>query len=217
MIKQLLMIFLLLSISSVAYAKSVTAIALFNDRAMLSIDGTKPKIVRAGSSYRGVELVSSNTKEAVISVNGQRETLTLNSTTRLKHSLGAKPSASYAEEVTLFVNDAGFFESDGSIDGKGIRFLVDTGASLVVLSSEQAERVGVDYLSGQMGYANTASGTAPMYSVELDEVSIGGIRINNVRAGVIVGNYPLKPLLGMTFLSRLNMNRTGNTMVLKRR
>lgn len=207
----------LLATSNAAWAKSVTAIALFNDRAMLSVDGTKPKIVRAGKTHRGVMLVSSNTQEAVVSVDGQTETLTLNSTTTLRHSLGTKPSQSYSQEVILYENGSGFFETDGSIDGKSIRFLVDTGASLVVLSSVHADQVGIDYLNGTKGYANTASGTAPMYGVDLDNVSIGGIRLQNVRAGVILGSYPLQPLLGMTFLGRLDMNRTGRQMILKRR
>jgi len=151
---------------SLAEAKSVAAIALFKDRAMLSVDGTKAKIVRAGSSYRGVKVISSNTSEAVVEIDGVRKTLTLNSTAVLGTALGTAPS-SKATSVVLYENDVGFFESEGQVNGRSIRFLVDTGANLVVFNSRHASRLGLDYLSGDKGYASTASGRAPMYTINV--------------------------------------------------
>ncbi len=203
--------------SGLAAAKSVTPVALFKDRAMISVDGAKAKIIRAGSTYKGVKLVSSSTSEAVIEIDGQRETLTLEGGTVLSTSLAAKPADSYSSSVTLYENEQGFFESNGEINGRGLRFLVDTGANLVVLSSQQADRVGLEYRSGARTYASTASGNAPMYAITVKQISLGGIKLNNIQAGVIEGSFPQKPLLGMTFLSKLDMNRSGKTMVLKRR
>ncbi len=200
-----------------AQVSSVKAIALFEGRAMLSVNGGKPKIVHAGKEFKGVKLVSSNTSEAVIHVNGRPETLTLNSTTTLDHALGGAAPSDALNSVTLYVDGRGFFETDGKVNGRPIRFLVDTGANLVVLSSEQANRIGLEYKSGRRTYASTASGTAPMYHFEIDKISIGGIDLYNIGAGVIEGSYPQQPLLGMTFLGRLDMNRSGNTMTLKRR
>lgn len=197
-------------------AKSVTAIALFTDRAMLSIDGKKAKIVRAGSEYQGVKLITSNTSEAVIEVNGARETLTLNGTTVVSEQLGAFDKKSDAI-VEMRVGAGGFFESDGTINGRGIKFLVDTGASLVVLSSRQANSIGLSYLDGERGLASTASGTAPMYTIRLNSISVGGIQLNDIDAGVIEGGFPEVPLLGMTFLSKVDMTRSGNLMTLKER
>jgi aspartyl protease family protein len=48
-------------------------------------------------------------------------------------------------------------------------------------------------------------------------VTVGGINIKNVQAGVVIGSFPLEPLLGMSFLSQLDMVREGNRMDLKRR
>lgn len=210
-------LFILLSSSpSVLSQTSVTAIALFNDRAMLSVNGEKAKIVRAGNQFKGVTLISSNTTEAVIEINGKRETLTLNSSTTVSDELGSfDPSVQAAVEIR--VNDFGFFESKGSVNGKSIDFLVDTGANIVVLSSADANRIGFEYQDGIRSLASTASGTAPMYAVNAREVSLGAIKVRNVRVGVIEGGFPEKPLLGMTFLSKVDMNRSGSIMTLKER
>lgn len=207
----------LLSVSHAAVAQtSVTAIALFKDRAMLSIDGQKAKIVRAGQEYKGVKLISSNTSEAVIEVSGKREVLVLNSSTVVSDQLGSFSPRAEAV-VTMRVNQLGFFESSGSINGKRLNFLVDTGANIVVLNSVDANRIGLDYEQGDRGVASTASGTAAMYTVTAREISVGAIKVNNVRVGVIEGAFPEKPLLGMTFLSKVDMNRSGTVMTLKER
>lgn len=198
-------------------AKSVTAVALFNDKAMIIVDDSKAKIVRAGSTYKGVKLVSSNTNIAIIEVNGERQELALDGTALLSGSLGNEASAAYARSITLYENELGFFEHAGAVNGQSLNFLVDTGANLVVFSSAQADKIGLEYKDGFRSFASTASGTAPMYAVSLDEISLGGIKLKNIQAGVIVGNFPQKSLLGMTFLSKLDMNRSGNKMVLKRR
>lgn len=212
-------LFLILSFSvygQTASAKTVSAIALFKDRAMLSIDGSKAKILKAGANYKGVILISSNTSEAIIEVAGVRKTLRLNGTANLSSALGGGRS-SESSSVTMQVNDNGFFRSLGQVNGRSIDFLVDTGANLVVFNSRQAERLNIDYLNGRVGYATTASGRATMYNVTLKSISVGGIRLENVDAGVIEGDFPEVPLLGMTFLQRLDMTRSGRTMVLKKR
>ena len=196
--------------------KSVVAIALFNDRSMISVDGKKAKIVKAGSSYAGVKVISSNTSEAVIEVSGQQRTLKLNGSTVIGDSL-ASSNKREVSSIVLYESEVGFFESNGEVNGRTVRFLVDTGANLVVFSSVDAERLGIDYLVGAKGIASTASGQSPMYSINIESMSVGGISLNNIRAGVIEGSFPERPLLGMTFLSRLDMNRSGKTMVLKKR
>lgn len=213
---KILIVLALLTLSSISNAASVKAVALFNDRAMLSIDGAKAKIIQAGKTYKGVKLISSNTSEAVIEVGDERRTLRLNSTATLSVSLGTARS-SLPSSVTLFVDDQGFFETAAQVNGRSVRFLVDTGANIVVFNSEDAERLNIDYKQGQLGYASTASGRAQMYRVVLDEISIGGISLKKIETGVIEGGFPERPLLGMTFLRRLDMTRSGGTMVLRQR
>lgn len=202
--------------SAGSQAKKIAAIALFNDRAMISVDGQKAKIVRAGSIHRGVKLISSDTSEAVVEVAGERRTLTLNSTATIGGALAEPKNNSTASSIVLYEDERGFFESPGQINGRSVRFLVDTGANLVVFNSRIADRLGIDYRSGSRGFASTASGRATMYSVNIESIRVGGIELDNIRAGVIEGDFPEVPLLGMTFLSRLDMNRRGKTMVLRK-
>jgi len=206
-----------LTISLPVSAASVKAIALFENRAMLSVDGGKAKIIRAGKTLSGVKLVSSNTSEAVVEINGKRKTLKLNSSLILDEPLGSKASSSYVENVQLTVDQQGFFRGKGAVNGKSLEFLVDTGANLVVLNSNEADSIGLDYKSGIKSTAQTASGVAPMFIVTANTISIGGIELSNVEMGVIEGNFPAYPLLGMTFLGRLNMERNGQIMTLSRR
>ena len=197
-------------------AASVKAVALFEGRAMLSVDGGKAKIISEGKTLSGVKLISSNTSQAIIEVNGKRQTLKLNSSLVLEESLGAKPSNSYASSIQLFVDEQGFFRGDGSVNGKSIKFLIDTGANLVVLNSNEAKRVGLDYKSGVESVAKTASGVAPMYLMTVERISIGGLELRNVETGIIEGNFPQYPLLGMSFLGQLKMQQDGKVMTISR-
>jgi len=196
---------------------SVQVIALFKDRAMVSINGKKAKIINRGKTYLGVKLIESSTDQAVVEVNGQREILTLNSTVLLSNSLAAKPLSKANAVVQIWADRNGFFQSRGEINGQSLKFLVDTGANLVVLNSQQADRIQLEYKSGSQTIATTASGQAPMYLVEIDNISFESIELNNILVGVIIGAYPTTPLLGMSFLKRLDMKRSGNLMELKKR
>ena len=197
-------------------AASVKAVALFEGRAMLSVDGGKAKIISEGKTLSGVKLISSNTSQAIIEVNGKRQTLKLNSSLVLEESLGTKPSNSYASSIQLFIDEKGFFRGDGSVNGKSINFLIDTGANIVVLNSNEAKRVGLDYKSGVESVAKTASGVAPMYLMTVERISIGGLELRNVETGIIEGNFPQYPLLGMSFLGQLKMQQDGKVMTISR-
>jgi aspartyl protease family protein len=98
-----------------------------------------------------------------------------------------------------------------------VRFLVDTGASVVSIGADDARRAGINYLAGQRAYSQTASGLAPIYRVKLDTLKIGDITIYNVDAAVHTsGQLPIG-LLGMSFLNRMEMKRDGAMLTLTRR
>lgn len=196
---------------------SIQAIALFDDKAMLSINGKRAKIIKIGQTIQGVTLLEADTSAALIDVDGQQQELTLNSGLVLTRSLGASAVNSNQNSAVLWADEMGFFRGEGAVNGERLEFLVDTGASIVVLSSRHADRVGFEYRKGQRTFASTASGTAPMFSLEARSLIFEGIEVNNVEVGVIEGSYPQIPLLGMTFLEQLDMNRSGNKMELKKR
>ena len=208
---------LLFSTLSIAAVKSLTLLALFEGKALFHIDGQRRLLHTGETSPEGLALISANTEEAVVEVNGRREVLQLG-LVNLVPEFDATPEPSWTvESVSLWADKNGFFYVPGRVNGFPVRFLVDTGATTVAMSSALARRIGLDYTKGQRGVANTASGMTRMYGLTLDSVTVGSIGLNNVDAGVIEGNFPLNPLLGMSFLGQLDMVREGNRMDLKLR
>lgn len=125
----------------------------------------------------------------------------------------------FAEEgrVTVPVSPDGHFHIDLEINGTPVSFIVDTGASDMVLSEADARAVGinVDALNFT-GFAQTANGRVSTARVWLEEVSLGGISDQNVRALVNGGEMP-GSLLGMTYLRRFEeVSFRGRELILQR-
>ena len=103
------------------------------------------------------------------------------------------------------------------MDRETVRFLVDTGASFISLSSSEAKRLGLKYLDGEKATISTANGLVRSYKVKLDEVRLGDVTLNNVDGMVHPDDSLPIVLLGMSFLNRMEMTRDGEQMVLKKR
>ena len=121
---------------------------------------------------------------------------------------GNKPS------IKLEANDGGHFLTYGSINGRPVKFLVDTGATWIAMSSAHARAMGIDLDKAQRGAVTTASGYARSYRVVLDNVKVGDISLNLVEAAVIDNMPGDVALLGNSFLSRLEMKRQGTVLTL---
>jgi aspartyl protease family protein len=107
--------------------------------------------------------------------------------------------------VELRAGSHGHFEARAEINGKPVDVMVDTGASLVALSYEDAQRAGIYVKDSDFTQrTQTANGIARAAPVILERVSIGDITIRNVRASVAERGRQNVTLLGMTFLSRLS-------------
>jgi aspartyl protease family protein len=110
-----------------------------------------------------------------------------------------------ALRVTVNKSSSGHFGADGIVNGAGVLFLVDTGASSVVLTADDAKAAGIQPESLSFTYpVSTANGTAFAAKVTLDEVRIGGIARRNVSAMVAEQGKLRNSLLGMSFLSTLS-------------
>lgn len=205
---------LLLLTQVCAEAADVVVSALFNGKAVLIIDGGKPRTVSSGQmTPEGVKLISASSESAVIEHGGQRQTLSLGHGTRI----GAAPGNSGAGQVTLNADIRGHFVTTGAVNGVAVRFLVDTGASSVAFSTAEAKRLGINYLAGTRGLSSTANGTVQVYRVKLDTVRVGDITLTNVDADIVDGAGLNIALLGMSFLNRMQMKRDGDTLTLVRR
>jgi aspartyl protease family protein len=195
-----------------AAAQEVRVQALFEGKALLAVDGGKPRTVRAGETYAGVKLISANSEEAVVSVNGKRQRLKLGEGI---YSTASVPSGHVT--VTLNSDGSGHFVTSGSINGAAMKFLVDTGATMVSMGLDDARRAGVNYLAGTRGHSQTANGITPVYRVKLSSVRLGDITLNDVDGLVHENNSLPLVLLGMSFLGQLEMRREGNSLTLTKR
>jgi aspartyl protease family protein len=102
------------------------------------------------------------------------------------------------------------------VNGAAVRFLVDTGATMVSLGASDARRIGLDFNRGQKGMTQTANGQTMVSKVKLDTVRIGDVTLHNVDALIHQTEMPMA-LLGMSFLNRMEMQRDGSTMTLRKR
>lgn len=205
---------LFLWLCGAAVAADVNLNGVVGTKALVVIDGGRPRLLAMGeTSPEGVKIISVAGESAVIEMGGKRETLTLGQSARLAG--GSRPSG--AQSVTLIADSRGHFVTIGAINGIMVRVLVDTGASLISMSSTEARRLGIDYIAGQKAFTSTANGVVPTYRVKINEVRLGDVTLNNVDGMVHVGdNLPIV-LLGMSFLNRMEMKRDGEKMVLTKR
>ncbi|MCC7253473.1 MAG: TIGR02281 family clan AA aspartic protease [Hyphomicrobium sp.] len=114
----------------------------------------------------------------------------------------AAPSHGGTEELRAHAD--GHYYARAEVNGRPLDVMVDTGASMVALTYEDAEHAGLrlrpsDFTARVM----TANGAAAVAPVTLDRVSIGRITVRDVRAAVSERGRLDKTLLGMSFLSRL--------------
>lgn len=185
----------------------VQAVGLMKNMAILEVNGERFTI-KAGQERNGVKLISSNSREAMVEINGRSEVL----------PLGASIVSSYAapksKEIRIPRARNGQYFVPVTVNGRTVEMLVDTGATTVAMSSSVARRLGIDYTKGTKSRSATAGGIVPSYSFKLDSVKVGGIKRYGVRASVIEGNHPLYPLLGMSFLNHLKISDENGMMVL---
>ena len=203
---------LLTLIAPNAVAAGISVVGLFPGKALVSQDGGAPKTLSVGQkTVDGFTLISVSSESAVFDLNGKRSTL------RIGQAFNAPAAGDAANTVTLSADSRGHYFTVGAINGKAARFMVDTGASVVAFGTRYADQIGLAYRTGRSASFSTANGARMAHLVRLDSVRIGGITLENVEAAVTEGmNHSDDILLGMSFLSRLSMQRDANTLRLSR-
>jgi aspartyl protease family protein len=124
-----------------------------------------------------------------------------------------------SEEQRIMVSEDGHYYANAEINGLPINhMLIDTGATYVALSYEDAANLGIFPNSGDFKYeSHTANGVGHVAMANLREVRLGDIVLENVSAVVSEPGAQDVSLLGMSFLSRLSrVEATGNTLALRR-
>lgn len=206
-----LVLALFASFATAASAVDVNVIGLFPGKAVVVINRGAPRTMAAGETIEGVKLVSADSKGAVVEIEGKRERLEMGQHFESAAQTGSRRS------VTLAPDARGHFVTDGMVNGVHVRFLVDTGATMVSIPASAAARLGIDYRKGRRGISQTANGVAVVYNVMLDSVTVGDVTIMNVEGLVHEAAGLDMALLGMSFLSRTEMSREGTNLTLVKR
>jgi aspartyl protease family protein len=189
-----------------AWAASVYVTALEYGKAEVRINGSEARSMWVGeTSPEGVTLRSVADDAAVFEVDGKLWTL--------------KRGEGTYSQTTLQADARGQFFLKAQVNGAPLAAIIDTGATNVAMNSEDAYRLGVDYLRGERVVARTASGPSNAYLVTFSSVQVGDILLTNVPGSVIeVGQRELPVvLIGMSFLRHVDMRRSGNTLLLQKR
>ncbi len=193
-------------------ATAVTVVGLFPGKAVVVIGNQSPRTLSVGQKTpEGITLLSTAADKATFEIDGKRVTLDVG------QHFAPPRAASIGQSVSLTADSGGHFYSMGQINGRTVRFLVDTGATAITISTSFAQSAGIDYRKGLAMQTQTANGIADAYKVVLDQATVGEITLYQVEAVVMDGMGAGVALLGMSFLNRMEMRRDGASMVLTKR
>lgn len=193
-----------------AQAQNVALSGSMGERAALLLIDGQPRTVSVGSTVQGVRLLSLTGNEAQVEVGGRRLTL------RIGVAPVSGAGGPRGQEIVLTAGSGGHFTSQGTINGKTVQFMVDTGATMIGISQIEANRIGLDYRNGERGMVQTANGAVPAHVVNLTSVRVGDVEVSGVQAIVTPGSMPYV-LLGNSFLQRFQMRRDNDVMRLEKR
>lgn len=191
----------------------VNVVGLFSNKAVVSINGSKPKTMSVGQTIDGVKLIAANSQAATLQVEGKTQQLGMGQAA----SVGSANASNGVSSVTLYADSQGHYISDCTINGASFKFLLDTGATMVAMNSGDAKFAKIDYKSGTPMQASTANGVVTGYKVTLASLKIGAVTLNQVEATVLEGGSPSIILLGMSALNRLDMKRQDIALTLTKK
>ncbi|MCY1401515.1 hypothetical protein D3C76_334750 [compost metagenome] len=191
-------------------APQVRVVGLFSGAAVVNIDGQRRLLKVGQSSPEGVQLVSADSRKAVLRIGGVERTFELSREYSDGYAAPQQQSLSIARGV------GGHYWVAGSINGQSVQFLVDTGATAVAMNEAQAQRLGLDFrVNGQAMMVNTASGVAKAWRMKLDRVKVGGLEVLGVDAIMMEGGSPADVLLGMSYLNRVGWREDQGMLILE--
>ncbi len=202
-----------LLLANVCFAETkVNIVGLFNNKAVLIINGGKPKTLSVGQTSEGVKLIAANSQIATLQIEGKTKQLGMGQAATVG---GGANSA--VQSVVLYANSQGHYVSDCQINGVTLKFLLDTGATTVALNSGDAKYANIDYKRGEPIQVSTANGIVTAYRTTIATLKIGSVTLNQVEVSVLEGGSPSVVLLGMSALSRLDMKREDIALTLTKK
>ena len=202
----------LLGFAAVAAAQGVALAGRMGERALLMVDG-QPRTLAVGQSAANLRFVRWQDDNAVVERDGVQTVLRLGAT---PSRLGGAVAASSGREIVISAGPGGHFITAGAINGRSVRFMVDTGATVLALGRDEAQRLGLDLSTARPALSETANGTVQVQMITLTRVRVGDVEVANVPAMVVPAALPYV-LLGNSFLTRFQMRRENDVMRLEQR
>lgn len=191
-------------------AQSVALTGTMGNRALLVIDGAAPQVFAPGDTRLGVTLVSADSDVAVVEIQGQRQELHVG-----ESPVSVAGHDSDGNRIVLTVGSGGHFSGTAVINGKTLPFVVDTGATYLVMNTSQADQLGLPYRKGPRGVVATANGRVAAWHAMLDVVRIGTVETYHVQAEIVPNGTPFV-LLGNSFLARFRMRQENDRLILEK-
>ena len=200
-------------VSAQTTAPQVALSGVSGQKALLVIDGAPPRFVAIGQTQQGVKLLSLDGDAATVEVNGQKQTLQVGGA---PVSVGKARSGGGSQRIVLTADPSGHFLPDGQINGKAVKFMVDTGATTVALGAAEARRIDLKFEHGKRIQMSTANGVSVGYLIRLDSVRVGDVVAYEVDAVISPQPMPFV-LLGNSFLNRFQLQKTNDQLTLEKR
>lgn len=194
-------------------APQVTLTGVSGQKALLVIDGAPPRFVAIGQTQQGVKLLALDGDAATVEISGQKQTLQVGGA---PVSVGKARSGGGSQRIVLTADPSGHFLPDGQINGKTVKFMVDTGATTVALGAAEAKRIDLKFEHGKRIQMSTANGVSVGYLIRLDSVRVGDVVAYEVDAVISPQPMPFV-LLGNSFLNRFQLQKTNDQLTLEKR
>jgi aspartyl protease family protein len=174
-------------------------------KAWIHIDNRLAKLNVGQTSHEGIKLLSANKESMTVLFEGKRYRFNKNN----------KKGVLLDNEVELYRNPLNEnFYGKGAINNEPAIFIIDTGASFVVLNKSDANKLNIPF-GKKVINVSTASQDEKAYLVTLKSIQVGSIEIKDIEAVITNNNHhPKVPLLGMSFLKNVRISQTADKMVL---
>ncbi|MCF6217760.1 MAG: TIGR02281 family clan AA aspartic protease [Gammaproteobacteria bacterium] len=208
------LLWLSLFLPVMGWASAPEVQAILGSKVVVQYEGSRLTLAQ-GELHNGIKLISIKGERVTLEVAGEQGHYLLGE----RRSISSRFSSPEPKALRLYADSLGMYRTKGSVNGIPIDFMVDTGATSIALNSRDARRLGIDYRRlGTKVMLSTASKREWGYRVRLNKVQVGSLVVYDVVAVVLDNKrFPEKALLGMSFLNKVDMTRSGNSLLLEAR
>lgn len=194
------------------FADQFSVVGLFKNTVVIETTKGRVLLKKGVRTDSGLLLKSADAASALIDYQGVTKRV------YLQTAIGTGYARPKYGKAVIAMDASRRYYTTGSINGRVVGFLIDTGASSIAMNRHQAKELGIDFrVEGKEGQVVTASGVARSFSIRLATVKVGSLELRQVDAVVIDGDFPKTVLLGMTFLERVEMSDSSGVLKLRKK